>query len=120
MSWDCNGNAFTFTATSKFDKENSWKRDVRTAELLAHEQLHFDLAELYARKMRKHFALLPNACALSTDEVAAQAREIQDAWGAREELYDVESEHSRNRPEQLRWEAMVLKEMAALAKYAQE
>src|SRR5687768_6828529 len=35
-----------------FNRKKSWARDY-SESLLAHEQLHFDIAELYARKIRK-------------------------------------------------------------------
>jgi hypothetical protein len=35
-----------------FLKDKSWCK-VRSGNLLQHEQLHFDIAELYARKVRK-------------------------------------------------------------------
>lgn len=40
------------TVVAKFYKDKSWATS-RTDGLLAHEQLHFDIAELYARKIRK-------------------------------------------------------------------
>ncbi len=38
-----------------FYKDKSWLGDKKDAKSLAHEQLHFDIAELFARKMRKAF-----------------------------------------------------------------
>jgi hypothetical protein len=118
MSWWCDGGIFTFEATARFDKGSSWKKDILSDKLLAHEQLHFDLAELYARKMRKHFRNLENACDLSTDELKAHASQLQSEWEQREKQYDNETEHSKNQDEQLRWEAMIAQELRALAKYA--
>ncbi len=43
------------TVIAKFYKDKSWSV-VKTYELLSHEQLHFDIAELYARKIRKKFS----------------------------------------------------------------
>src|SRR5690348_5350311 len=41
-----------YDVAAVFVKNKSWS-DAQTKELLAHEQLHFDIAELYARKIRK-------------------------------------------------------------------
>jgi hypothetical protein len=117
-SWACEGDIFTFTAIAKFDKAGSWKKDVLTDHLLAHEQLHFDLAELYARKMRKHFSKLLDGCGLTTDEIKEQASAIQTEWEKREKQYDEETEHSKNREEQARWQQMVSSELKLLSKYA--
>src|SRR6478609_9491217 len=43
--------------TSYVDRSKSWVEDT-TKGSLKHEQLHFDIAELYARKMREYIALL--------------------------------------------------------------
>jgi hypothetical protein len=44
----------TVRLEARFDKSQSWKKDDNpTLYLLAHEQLHFDITELYARKMRR-------------------------------------------------------------------
>lgn len=43
-----------------FYKNKSWLGDKNDAKLLAHEQLHFDIAELFARKMRRDFEELKN------------------------------------------------------------
>lgn len=118
MGWECDGSVFTFNAVAKFDRENSWKGDGLTDELLAHEQLHFDLAELYARKMRKHFSNLPNACNLPVEEIQAQGGKFLEDWGQREKLYDRETQHSKNRQEQQRWQAMVAQELSSLGRYA--
>lgn len=41
-----------FTIKTYFDKDNSWML-VKNSYVLQHEQIHFDISELYARKMRK-------------------------------------------------------------------
>src|SRR5687767_8341950 len=41
-----------YDVVALFNKRKSWTRDQSDA-LLAHEQLHFDIAEVYARKIRK-------------------------------------------------------------------
>ncbi len=47
----------TVTVTCSFDKQKSWKdpKANLTAQLLLHEQLHFYVVEIFARKMRKEF-----------------------------------------------------------------
>ena len=47
---------FEFDVTPMFIPEKSWcNKERATYELLMHEQLHFDITELFARKMRKKF-----------------------------------------------------------------
>lgn len=118
VGWECDEGIFNFHAVAKFDKEVSWKADVLTDELLAHEQLHFDICELYARKARLRIQAFKNGCALSQEEVKAILKKNMADWEAYEELYDEESDHNRNREEQVRWENKVAAELEALSKYA--
>ncbi|WP_157492673.1 hypothetical protein [Flavobacterium sp. TAB 87] len=46
-----------YTVEAAFSKQNSWTKTDKKA-VLAHEQLHFDITELYARKIRKAFDIL--------------------------------------------------------------
>jgi hypothetical protein len=54
--WDKDG-VITVTVECSFDKNNSWKKPGPnlTPKLLLHEQMHFNISELYARKMRREF-----------------------------------------------------------------
>jgi len=42
-----------YTVMAKFIRNKSWAYSNLDEELLQHEQLHFDMTELYARKIRK-------------------------------------------------------------------
>ncbi len=41
---------------SVFNRNQSWVSGIKSLELLNHEQLHFDIVELYSRKIRKSIA----------------------------------------------------------------
>lgn len=118
IGWECDGDIFHFTATAKFDKELSWKREAITPKLLVHEQLHFDITEVYARRMRKHFAQVTNGCSLSQSDMEEQINAMMQEWRDRQKLYDKETSHSKNKEEQTRWELMIQGELKALSKYA--
>ena len=46
-----------FEVNCYFDRSESWvKNEKRTPQLLGHEQIHFDIAEYFARKLRKEFS----------------------------------------------------------------
>ena len=51
------GKAPRFEFRNYFNKEYSWTRTTRK-DILLHEQLHFDISELYTRKMRKELGLM--------------------------------------------------------------
>jgi hypothetical protein len=48
-----NDTSWYFNITALFNKYESWMM-VKSADILEHEQIHFDIFELFARKMRKH------------------------------------------------------------------
>jgi hypothetical protein len=112
-----NDKGFQYHIKCSFDKNRSWVR-IRNNEVLAHEQGHFDIAEVYARKLNKvmkayHF----NAKTAPTDlnqlytDVMKEHRQAQ----AR---YDQETDYSRNRPHQEEWLKKIAGELKELEAYA--
>ncbi len=53
--YQVNETTWYYNISALFSKNESWML-VRSSDILAHEQVHFDIFELYARKMRKLFA----------------------------------------------------------------
>ncbi len=52
-SYGCQEGEIVFHIEAIFKKDQSWvKEEARTSYHLGHEQLHFDITELYARKLR--------------------------------------------------------------------
>lgn len=101
----------TFEVFCYFDKNGSWsKKEKQTPTLLKHEQLHFDIAELQASKLRKAFA-----SATFTDNYQEEIKRIFDAHMKAliemQKQYDIESDHSMNREKQAEWEALVRAEL---------
>jgi len=101
-----------------FKKYVSWKTD--TADyLLAHEQLHFDIAELYARKLRKAIQDVPKTNRNPTEEVfniVIQKLYVENASMQRK--YDEETIHGVIAESQLKWEKKIALELKNLEKYA--
>jgi hypothetical protein len=109
-----------FTVKCAFQRSRSWvDRDdpaAMSAEILAHEQLHFHIAEITARKLRK---------ALKSKRYTKNyAREINELYerelNAGEEMqqsYDRESQHGINDSAQKRWAEKVPKLLQSLATY---
>lgn len=92
-----------FEVTAFFYPNESWYRpELCNDNTLAHERLHFDISELFARKMRGRLKRTS-----FSDDVKAEVRqiyneilqELQDF----QERYDWETNFSRNREKQLEW-----------------
>ncbi|QCX02272.1 DUF922 domain-containing protein [Aggregatimonas sangjinii] len=92
-----------FVVTTHFYPEKSWYRpELCDAQILRHEQLHFDISEVFARKMRTRLA----ATKFTKDvkaEVAKIYDEINMALYAFQNRYDNETNFSRHREKQSEW-----------------
>jgi hypothetical protein len=85
----------------------------RDQDLLQHEQLHFDLTELAARKIRHELDALARACVTpgSNDAIGKAVAAIEAAWSDEQARYDKETDHGTNRVKQRQWELRVRKEL---------
>jgi hypothetical protein len=130
--WECDGTTLVASARASFDPSRSWWRhsqgniwgsagervsssraqqDARRSlverdlQLLEHEQLHFDLAEAVARKIRARFGDFTDACAdpHGTDAVREMIvradRELQEE----QQRYDRETSHGLDARTQDQW-----------------
>ena len=92
-----------FTVDTFFYPDQSWYHPEKCDDLvLSHEQLHFDISELFARKMRKQMAetrFTENVKA----EVKAIYHQILKDLAAFQDRYDTETNYSMNREAQLVW-----------------
>ena len=111
-----------FQIAAQFNPKDSWVRPNKRANLylLAHEQLHFDLAELYARQFRKTLTQMNAKKPLDKKQVNDEYNAAYKAFQSRQRMYDLETEHSRSKLEQTRWQAMIAKEIEALAAYGKD
>jgi hypothetical protein len=110
-----------FEVTAAFNREKSWvKNDAesRSDAIRAHEQLHFDIAELNARKLRRRLVGLK----LSRNQYK---KEIQLAYDAEieegerlQKLYDSETNHGIDRDAQMRWRRRIDKELGDLNEFS--
>jgi hypothetical protein len=113
---------FQYAIKCNFDKNRSWVR-IKNNEVLAHEQGHFDIAEIYARKLNKIMkAYRFNAKTASTDlnllyeNTMKLHRQVQTQ-------YDNDTDYSRNKQKQEEWLKKIadeLKSLEAFANYQQE
>lgn len=99
-----------------FNRRKSWARD-QSPSLLAHEQLHFDIAELYARKIRKKIKELNRRGVndIKTYNAAIHALLLESNHA--DEQYDLETLHGGMSGRQAAWLEKVKTELASLQAY---
>ncbi|WP_148783656.1 DUF922 domain-containing protein [Aquimarina intermedia] len=85
----------------------SWvKKGQMTDYLLAHEQLHFDISELHARIMRKRLKEYKPGKNIRRD-LNKMYKLVERMRTNMQEQYDIETDHSRNKESQKKWEEKV-------------
>ncbi len=115
---DMDGREFEFIVTCNFLPHKSWvrKKDAND-HILRHEQLHFDIAEIYARKMRKEL----KETHITVNNLQSKADKIYEKnWNALTKMqrdYDRETNHSINKKEQAEWDAKITKLLEENLKY---
>lgn len=102
-----------------FNRDYSWVI-IKTDNLLLHEQNHFDLEEIYARKLRKMVKDLQKSKDLTSSDITSFYNEIILDCNNRNDLYDKETNFSNNIKKQLEWELKIKKELDELSDYKKQ
>lgn len=100
-----------FTVRTYFYPQKSWYiPEICNEVILSHEQLHFDIAEMFARKMREQLE-----ATRFTSNIKAEVREIYQQINKElaefQRLYDKETDFSRNVAQQRAWNDAVKEAM---------
>lgn len=109
---------FVYEVKSYFYPEQSWVKDKKASKkLLAHEQLHFDISELYARKMRKALeSFQPSA---SVAQIKSSLNKLHTSVEKEriktQERYDKETNHGTIPSAQEKWQKFVKSELEKLS-----
>lgn len=112
-AWRCRGRAFEFQVIAAFHPRRSWVKpevlrdSVESRRTLAHEQAHFHITEVYARRMRQQFRELTAPCARSDAALEAEAQRVVQEEKATQRRYDAETGHGLELRQQARWEAEI-------------
>ncbi|MBX2846128.1 MAG: hypothetical protein KTR13_07930 [Saprospiraceae bacterium] len=110
----------TVSVSAEFLKDQSWvKERARTDYHLGHERLHFDITELFARKMRKTFEGQQFRC---EDEAVVHqlATQLLAEWREAQVQYDKETLYSLDKHDQKLWHQKVANDMIEHDHYASE
>ena len=97
------GKQLYYDVNTVFHRSESWCK-VPSAELLEHEQIHFDIAELYARKARKKISSLKRQGIRDVNVYNAAISRIFDESNLTDAKYDRETVHGVARKKQTEWE----------------
>lgn len=114
------GYTLEFQVDTYFYPKKSWYHpEICDSVILSHEQLHFDIAELYAREFRRRLASRTFSSAVKA-EVRALFKEINQELSEFQKRYDRETDFSRNREAQTRWRRQISERLRSIDLRGQE
>jgi hypothetical protein len=106
--------SFTISVTVNRQETMVIRTARQTPELLKHEQGHYDLLVLVARALAREYESLEADSVQDLGQLVATAQSTHDARAqAVDALYDKETDHSRNRSGQQRWDLAIAAALAA-------
>lgn len=119
--WRSSGDSVSVSITCLFDKNKSWvKPGSKTPYILQHEQGHFDITELFARKFRKTVSTYK----FNMRSFKETYRKLYEAnhleWAAYQNNYDKETDHSKIPVKQEEWEKKIEQELESLKSFSGE
>jgi hypothetical protein len=116
------GRIASISVTNTMEPAYSWVVPGKAFDdVLTHEQLHFDLNEVYRRKL-ECLLLATSACSNTSQQGAVDslnsvlhqtAEVVLQKLSDMQTLYDSQTSHSSNRAEQARWQSLITAWLAA-------
>jgi len=98
-----NGGVLVFYVEAIFIKSKSYITKY-SEYILKHEQLHFDICELYARKLRQKLAETDFKKVKNVQQLIQNAyAKVNQEFGREQEKYDKDTEHGLNAAKQQVW-----------------
>ena len=95
-----------------FYTSKSWVRaDAKVPSILDHEQGHFDLCEIYTRKLRARMNVFDFSVADTRQALMSIYNEVSNEYESQQRAYEQETVHGTNTAAQKRWRQMMSLEL---------
>jgi hypothetical protein len=111
------GNKGMVKVITSFDRDLSWSIDTSDI-VLQHEQAHFDLEEITARKIRKAISNLATQRKITFEDISRIYDDCAVELDNIQALYDKETEFSNNAKKQAEWIEKITKELKEFEAYS--
>lgn len=109
--------SFQTEVNAHFYPEKSWvKSELADNHVLGHEQLHFNITELHARKFRQQISELKTSQSIK-NELRQLHKNINKDLETMQNTYDAETNYSIYAEVQSKWELFIAQEFQKLSKY---
>jgi hypothetical protein len=119
MKAKCEDGELKVKVESVFSANESWSKNKKSDRLLFHEQLHFDITEIYARRLRKELKSLKNACD-NSEMINKIADRVFEEWKRQEDLYDQETNHGIDQVKMKIWTEKIAAELKSLENFQEK
>lgn len=106
-------NDYDFQVLCYFTRSKSWMKNCDSV-LLLHEQTHFDISEIFARKFKDEVNIAIRSKDFEIKEVEKIYNKIFDDLNQFTLKYDKETNHSKNKKAQTIWNNKVLKRLRSV------
>lgn len=106
------------TINTILNEDKSWKDDKRINDyILNHEQKHFDIAEIFARKIRKEIVEKIKTTSDYDRYFQSMYNRIVNDYKSFQALYDSVTEHGMNKEKQAEYDILISNELEQLKNY---
>lgn len=114
--WDANYP--NYRIYNSFFKMKSWTKDTLSLDLLDHERLHFDISEIFARKIRLAVESLRNKREVKVVVYETAIQNLLKQFDVWTRSYDEDTNHGLRPSKQWDWTIKIQRELNGLKKYA--
>mgnify|MGYP001592442583 CR=1 FL=1 len=110
-------NILELTVQSFFEPKESWTKEKESEYLLNHEQMHFNISEIHARRLRKEYLNADWTLKNFNSNFSKMLKKQLAEENKMQKAYDSETNHSIVKEEQTRWDRFIKKELKELNRY---
>lgn len=109
--------SFSYHLQCVFYPEKSWTK-VKSSRILAHEQGHFDISQLFTRRLHKALSAYKVKPTQVDKDVMAIYQKLAEDQAAYQKQYDIETNYSRDLNGQQNWNERISRELDESDAYA--
>lgn len=117
IEYNMKNNSVSHKIVCRFSKTKSWGR-YKTDYILAHEQCHFDITELFARRLNKSMMEYQFNSTTYRNDLNKIYEDIVKEKQEFQLLYDRETDHSKIKEKQIEWQKKIEKMLDESKNYA--
>ena len=117
IEYHISSSSFGYKIESRFSKTRSWGLH-KTAYILSHEQGHFDIAEIFARKLNKEMSEYKFNKRTYQQDLNKIYNKVLDEKEKMQNDYDKETNHSIKKEEQAEWLKKIAKMLEEYKEFA--